>query len=44
MARSLRDEHDNFRQALDYLIATGDADWGFRLAAALFRFGRHVNT
>jgi predicted ATPase len=31
-------EHDNFRLALDYLIRTGDADWGFRLGAALFRF------
>ena len=31
-------EHDNFRIALDYLIQTGDADWGLRLGAALFRF------
>jgi predicted ATPase/tRNA A-37 threonylcarbamoyl transferase component Bud32 len=31
-------EHDNFRQVLDYLIRTGDVDWGFRLGAALFRF------
>jgi len=31
-------EHDNFRLALDYLIKTGDAEWGLRLAAALFRF------
>ena len=31
-------EHDNFRAALDYLIETGDADWGLRLGAALFRF------
>jgi predicted ATPase len=31
-------EHDNFRMALDYLIKTGDTDWGFRLGAALFRF------
>ena len=31
-------EHDNFRAALDYLIKTGDADWGLRLGAALFRF------
>jgi predicted ATPase/serine/threonine protein kinase len=31
-------EHDNFRTALDYLIKTGDADWGLRLGAALFRF------
>ncbi len=31
-------EHDNFRMALDYLIRTGDAEWGLRLGAALFRF------
>jgi predicted ATPase len=31
-------EHDNFRLALDYLIKTGDADWGLRLGAALFHF------
>jgi predicted ATPase len=31
-------EHDNFRTALDYLIRTGDAEWGLRLGAALFRF------
>jgi predicted ATPase len=31
-------EHDNFRGALDYLIKTGDADWGLRIGAALFRF------
>ncbi|HEX3819695.1 MAG TPA: protein kinase [Candidatus Sulfotelmatobacter sp.] len=31
-------EHDNFRAALDYLIKTGDAEWGLRLGAALFRF------
>ncbi len=31
-------EHDNFRIALDYLIRTGDAEWGLRLGAALFRF------
>ena len=31
-------EHDNFRVALDYLIKTGDADWGLRLGVALFRF------
>jgi predicted ATPase len=31
-------EHDNFRMALDYLIKTGDADWGLRLGVALFRF------
>ncbi len=31
-------EHDNFRLALDYLIRTGDADWGLRIGAALFHF------
>jgi predicted ATPase len=31
-------EHDNFRTALEYLIKTGDADWGLRLGTALFRF------
>ncbi len=31
-------EHDNLHLALDYLIKTGDAEWGMRLGAALFRF------
>jgi predicted ATPase len=31
-------EHDNFRAALEWLTETGDADWGLRLGAALFRF------
>jgi predicted ATPase/serine/threonine protein kinase len=31
-------EHENFRVAIDYLIKTGDADWGLRISAALFRF------
>jgi len=31
-------EHENFRLAIDYLIKTGDAEWGMRLGAALFRF------
>jgi predicted ATPase/serine/threonine protein kinase/DNA-binding winged helix-turn-helix (wHTH) protein len=31
-------EHDNFRAALEWLIETGDAKWGLRLGAALFRF------
>jgi predicted ATPase len=31
-------EHDNFRAALDWLTETGEADWGLRLGAALFRF------
>ena len=32
------DEHDNFRGALDALTREGNADWGLRLGAALFRF------
>jgi len=31
-------EHDNFRAALEYLIKTGDAEWGLRLGSALFHF------
>jgi predicted ATPase len=31
-------EHDNCRSAVDWLIETGDAAWGLRLGAALFRF------
>jgi predicted ATPase len=31
-------EHDNFRTALQWLTETGDAEWGLRLGAALFRF------
>jgi predicted ATPase/serine/threonine protein kinase len=31
-------EHANFRAALEWLIETGDAQWGLRLGAALFRF------
>ncbi|MGA8492004.1 MAG: protein kinase [Terriglobales bacterium] len=31
-------EHDNFRASLAWLIETGDAEWGLRLGAALFRF------
>src|ERR1022692_2628681 len=31
-------EHDNFRAALEYLLKTGDADWGLRLGTALFHF------
>jgi predicted ATPase len=34
----LEAELDNFRVALDYLITTGEADWGLRLGTALFRF------
>ncbi len=31
-------EHENFRASLDWLTETGDAAWGLRLGAALFRF------
>ena len=31
-------EHDNFRAALEWLTETGNAEWGLRLGAALFRF------
>jgi len=31
-------EHDNFRASLEWLIETGEAEWGMRLGAALFRF------
>lgn len=31
-------EHRNFREALEFLITTGNADWGMRLGAALFHF------
>ena len=31
-------EHDNFRAALAWLTESGDAEWGLRLGAALFRF------
>jgi predicted ATPase/serine/threonine protein kinase len=31
-------EHDNFRAGLEWLKETGDAEWGLRLGAALFRF------
>ena len=31
-------EHDNFRVALDSLIASGDTEWGMRLGTSLFRF------
>ncbi len=34
----LAPEHDNFRAALEWLTETGNADWGLRLGAALFRF------
>jgi predicted ATPase len=30
--------HSDFRAALDWLIETGDADWGLRLGLALFPF------
>lgn len=31
-------EHGNIRAALEWLTETGDAEWGLRLGAALFRF------
>jgi predicted ATPase/predicted Ser/Thr protein kinase len=31
-------EHNNFRASLEWLTETGDAEWGLRLGAALFRF------
>jgi predicted ATPase len=31
-------EHGNFRIALEWLTETGQAEWGLRLGAALFRF------
>ena len=31
-------EHNNFRAALEWLTETGEADWGLRLANALFHF------
>jgi predicted ATPase len=31
-------EHDNFRAAIEWLTESGDAEWGQRLGAALFRF------
>jgi predicted ATPase len=31
-------EHDNFRAALESLVATGNVKWAFRLGAALFNF------
>jgi predicted ATPase len=31
-------EHGNFRAGLEWLTETGDAEWGLRLGAALFRF------
>ncbi len=34
----LTSEHDNFGAALEWLIQTGDTEWGLRLGSALFRF------
>jgi predicted ATPase len=31
-------EHNNLRMALEWLTESGDAEWGLRLATALFRF------
>jgi predicted ATPase len=36
--RSCDAEHDNFRSAFQYVIATGNGEWALRLGAALFRF------
>ena len=35
---SFAQEHNNIRAALEWLTETGDAEWGLRLGAALFRF------
>lgn len=37
-------EHDNFHAALDYLIRTGDAEWGLLLEVSLFASGKRGNT
>lgn len=37
-AERFDNEHQNFRAALEFLIRTGDADWGMRLGSALFHF------
>jgi predicted ATPase len=34
----LESEHGNFRAALEWLTATGNAEWGLRLGTALFQF------
>ena len=31
-------EHDNFRASLEWLLENGEAEWGLRLGAAMFRF------
>jgi len=31
-------EHDNLRAAIEYLVESGNADWGLRLGSALFGF------
>jgi predicted ATPase/serine/threonine protein kinase len=31
-------EQNNFREALEFLIGTGETDWGMRLGSALFHF------
>ena len=35
---SFESEYNNFRIALEWLIQTGNAEWGLRLGAALFQF------
>jgi len=37
-AEALEAEHENCRAALEWLTQEGNADWGLRLAAALFQF------
>src|SRR5690606_18998477 len=36
-------EHDNFRAAVQYLVAAGNTEWALRLAGALFRFWEQRN-
>jgi predicted ATPase/tRNA A-37 threonylcarbamoyl transferase component Bud32 len=31
-------EHDNFRAAVEYLVESGNAEWGLRIGSALFGF------
>ena len=37
-SEQLEVEHDNLREAIDWLIETGEAPWGLRLGRALFEF------
>src|SRR5262249_26233438 len=36
--RLCADEHDNFRAALDWLVATDNGEWALRLSLALYGF------